>query len=131
MNEKPTIPELLRAAALLLEERVVERVAADAPLAFRLRVVTHVLEAAAAELDEGPAVAAERRENLERLLHRTAPLEVLESMLARRLRTAPDLDPDEDRRIRGCLLGGLRAELRLYAPRFDTRLHPRTGRTEE
>lgn len=131
MNEKPPVPDLLRAAAHFLGERVLERVAGDAPLANRLRVVTHLLEAAAAELEEGPAIAAERRENVGKLLHRTGTLESLEAALARRLRTAPDLDFEEDRRIRGCLLGGLRAELRLYAPRFDTRLHPETPRTEE
>jgi hypothetical protein len=131
LNEQPPIPDLLRAAAHFLAEKVVDRVAADAPLAFRLRVVAHVLEAAAAELEEGPAIVADRRENLERLLHRTGDLATLEAALARRLRGDPEISPDEDRRIRGCLMSGLRAELRLYAPRFDTRLHPESPRSAE
>jgi hypothetical protein len=88
-----------------------------------------MLESAAAESEEGPAVQAEKRETLARLLGVQADVPTLEHVLADRLRHNPDLTPDEEQRMRGYFLSALRGELRLLAPRFDTRLHPEEPHT--
>lgn len=120
----PTIPSLLHAAAVFLNEKAAAGLYADAPLAFRVRVVAHMLEAAAAEVEHGSAVAAGRREALAKLLQTDGELPALEEALCRKLSEGPPLDPEEDQRVRGHLMDALRAELRLFSPRFDTRLHP-------
>lgn len=129
MTERHFVPDLLRSAALFLNEKVSGAVGADTALAFRVRVVAHLLEAAAAEVEEGPAVDVERRDALARLLGAQGDLQTLETVLSHRLRENVEETPDEDGRLRGFLLNALRAELRLLAPRFDTRLHPEDPHT--
>ena len=125
----PPMATILRASAAFLSEKAAAGLYADAPLAFRVRVVAHMLESVAAELEQGPVVAAERRDALAKLLLREGELAGLEADLARHLREGPALTPEEDDRVRGYLLDSLRAELRLFSPRFDTRLHPEQPRS--
>lgn len=133
MNERRTerlsVPELLRSAAVFLNDRVAGAVGPDTALAFRVRVVSHLLEAAAAEVEEGPTIEEERRESLAHLLSAQGNLQTLETVLAHQMREDLDQTPDEEAALRGFLLNALRAELRLVAPRFDTRLHPEAPHT--
>jgi hypothetical protein len=129
MSEATPLPELLRAAAVFLAERVGPALGADTPMAFRVRLVAQMLESAAAEAEEGPAILVEKREALARLLGVRADVPTLEHVLADRLRQNGDLTPDEEQRLRGYFLSALRGELRMLAPRFDTRLHPEEPHT--
>jgi hypothetical protein len=129
MSEATPLPDLLRGAAAFLSERVAPALGAETPMSFRVRLLAQMLESAAAEAEEGPAVQVEKREALARLLGVQADVATLEHVLADRLRHNTDLTPDEEQRLRGYFLSALRGELRMLAPRFDTRLHPEEPHT--
>lgn len=125
----PPLTELLRGAALFLAEHAGPALGPNAPLAARVQIVARLLESAATELEERPALEAERREALARLLGSTGDLEQLDRQLAAHLRRNPELTTEEDERLRGYFLSALRGELRAVAPGFDTRLHPERPHT--
>lgn len=129
MTERLPVPDLLRSAAAFLNQRVAPAVGADTALSSRIRVIAHLLEAAAAEVEEGPAVDVERRDALVRLLGATGDLRTLETVLSHQLREDAEGTPESEATLRGFLLNALRAELRLVSPRFDTRLHPEAPHT--
>jgi hypothetical protein len=107
-DDRPTAPELLDAVTEFLEGEL--QPALDGRLAFHTRVAVNALRIARRELELGPALDAQRRAALPRLLDvppDSAPLRDLEVELARRVR-AGALD---DRRPE--LIDYLRATLRV------------------
>jgi len=107
-DDRPTAPELLDAVTEFLEAEL--QPALDGRLAFHTRVAVNALRIARRELELGPALDAERRAGLPRLLDAPVDAEALRDLeveLARRVRSGA-LD---DRRPE--LIDYLRATLRI------------------